>query len=645
MNEWIGMGTVGEHIFEIAQWVILGVAVLLFAPIRHRTRIRGSRLLHSSAQTVWEQFVDLPDFTPERRPDNPLLPPLLAGYRKLSDDPLLHEMTLDLSKGQRTTMTTMRTRTLLFEAPQRTVVTVEDMNGVPYPMGKDARLEVRLDEVPGGVRYTQIHDIDVRSPMHNLATRYSCWTQLNRIARHYNEGKSGETDASWRGILVRLALTLATVASFALAFGWMFGIGLALIFLLHEFGHWGAMRLAGYSKARFTLLPFLGGVATPGGPYRTQWDNAVCVLMGPGLSAVACGPLLAAAWLLDGPAVANHIDLSGAPAPGVGHGWYLGLAAGAIGLLNLAQLIPMAPLDGGQLLRLLLQRHGSDAARWVAIAASGIACVVAIRFQLYLFVPIALIGLIGLNQRTVLIPQAEPMTGRQRLAIVAGTVATFGILTAASASMLAGIAGYENPRSAVAMLLGFQIPMPGARGSTAIAPAFDVHSAIVGDKPGTTWVSGGDGRMPRIEWRIWGGPARPGRIIAIQSSDKATVFGEILTVSRLSRDITYSVDEDSGEPTFEDDAFTVPTRRGEFAGARFALISVNPVRSCIGFGGYLKAGRTYLSGYSCAAAGATARLEDLSCLLDGLTFAGEPAALLASPTVCAPSPTAAAAVQ
>ncbi len=444
----MGIGTIGEQIFTVAQWVLFGGLVLLFAPFRHTTRFRRSRMLKATAQQVWDKMVDFPDFTPETRPtDNPLLSPLLAGYRKISDDPLRHDMTLDMSRGRRTTMTTMRARTLEQQPPHRTVVTIEDMNGVPYPMGKNAALEICLEDTPGGVRLMYNHRFETRSLLHDLMSRYNYNKQLNQAARYFKDGTSSDALAGWRGVAIRLALTLLTVASFSLAFGWWFGAGLALMVLLHEFGHWSAMRLMGYPKARFTLLPFLGGAATPGEPYRSQFHRAVCVLMGPGVSAAVCAVLLAAGDLLASRLSASQIEL-------------LNATAMFLGLLNLSQLIPMAPLDGGQLLQLLVQRTGSDIARWVAMAVSGVTCLIAVRFGLYLFIPIALIGIMGLSQTRPqqLLPETVEMTGRQRLAVLAGTIATVAMLTFASAPMLAGIAGYDSPRAAVAALTGWRDP-------------------------------------------------------------------------------------------------------------------------------------------------------------------------------------------
>ena len=163
-------------------------------------------------------------------------------------------------------------------------------------------------------------------------------------------------------------------------------------------------------------------------------------------AAAVCAVLLAAGNLLATRLSADQIEL-------------LNATAMFLGLLNLSQLIPMAPLDGGHLLQLLVQRTGNDIARWVAMAVSGIACLIAVRFGLYLFIPIALIGIMGLSQRAAqLLPETVEMTGRQRLAVLAGTIATAAMLTYASAPMLAGIAGYDSPRAAVAALTGWRDP-------------------------------------------------------------------------------------------------------------------------------------------------------------------------------------------
>ena len=143
--------------------------------------------------------------------------------------------------------------------------------------------------------------------------------------------------------------------------------------MLHEFGHWLAMRLTGQPAPRIMLVPFFGGVAVGNHPHKSQFDAAFCALMGPGFSALPCLALLAAALVLGSMEPVND---AGTLAQQYFMPPLLATAAAAlagfIGLLNLLQLLPVLPLDGGQVLRALVQSFSGIWARRILLAVTGI---------------------------------------------------------------------------------------------------------------------------------------------------------------------------------------------------------------------------------------------------------------------------------
>src|SRR5262249_10532684 len=154
------------------------------------------------------------------------------------------------------------------------------------------------------------------------------------------------------------ALSLVALASFALWLGWMAALLLAAVLFVHEFGHWLAMRLTGQPSPRMMLLPFFGGVTLANHPHRTLFDDAVCALMGAGISALPCLASLIVAWQM-GPFRQDD---------GVWR-WMM-MIAFAFGTLNLLQLLPFLPLDGGQVLRALMQSFHAAWARRILIGIS-----------------------------------------------------------------------------------------------------------------------------------------------------------------------------------------------------------------------------------------------------------------------------------
>jgi putative peptide zinc metalloprotease protein len=108
--------------------------------------------------------------------------------------------------------------------------------------------------------------------------------------------------------------------------------------LVHEYGHVWAMRRHGHPTPRIFLIPFFGGVAVGNRIARSDAEEAEIVLMGPAFGIV---PGLVA------------LSAYGA----TGHDWLAALGFFLV-LLNLFNLVPFPPLDGGQITRALLRPLG-----------------------------------------------------------------------------------------------------------------------------------------------------------------------------------------------------------------------------------------------------------------------------------------------
>ncbi len=130
---------------------------------------------------------------------------------------------------------------------------------------------------------------------------------------------------------------LITLATFALAFNWIVAVLLLGALFIHEFGHLLAYRLIGQPWGRMVFLPFLGGIAVPRIGFTTQGQTVFSALMGPAFSAIFAVIVTLIVWSEPGPStdvwVAVGIVLCG---------------------LNLFNMLPVEPLDGGVALRYVL---------------------------------------------------------------------------------------------------------------------------------------------------------------------------------------------------------------------------------------------------------------------------------------------------
>lgn len=205
-------------------------------------------------------------------------------------------------------------------------------------------------------------------------------TEPEAETRSWLRRKLGATGAAIAAFLAKLKLILlavpqlkllitfgsmfVSVAAYSLLFGWTFAIGLVLLLLVHEMGHVFALRREGIKASAPTFIPFLGAVITS----RSLGDNALAEakvgLAGPVLGSVgSLVPLLIYAITGD--------DLWRALAF---FGFYL----------NLFNLIPLSPLDGGRAMAAM--------APWMWVLGFAALAGVAIAFRAPIMILFLIIG-------------------------------------------------------------------------------------------------------------------------------------------------------------------------------------------------------------------------------------------------------------
>jgi Zn-dependent protease len=124
------------------------------------------------------------------------------------------------------------------------------------------------------------------------------------------------------------ASMLVSIAAYQLIFGWLFSVGFVLLLLLHELGHVFQLRREGVKASAPMFIPFLGAVISAKSMGDDAGAEARVGLAGPILGSIATlVPLVI--WLTTG-----------------SHFWQ---ALAFIGFfLNLFNLLPILPLDGGR---------------------------------------------------------------------------------------------------------------------------------------------------------------------------------------------------------------------------------------------------------------------------------------------------------
>jgi len=142
------------------------------------------------------------------------------------------------------------------------------------------------------------------------------------------------TVGKWGAVVVKLkfftlvASMLASLWAYAWLYGWKFALGFVLLILVHELGHVVALRARGIEAGLPVFLPFLGAFVSMKQAPKSAYDEAVSGIAGPVFGVAASFGVLAVGQVYD-----SRLLLVLA---------YTGL------LLNLFNLLPVIPLDGGR---------------------------------------------------------------------------------------------------------------------------------------------------------------------------------------------------------------------------------------------------------------------------------------------------------
>jgi Zn-dependent protease/tetratricopeptide (TPR) repeat protein len=120
--------------------------------------------------------------------------------------------------------------------------------------------------------------------------------------------------------------------------GWEFGLQLLIVIFIHELGHLLAMQIFGYRNTSMLMIPLLGGVAVGKKDDATLSQKFWVSILGP-LPGIILGISLA---------IYTHQHTS--------VHWLHSFAMVSI-TINLLNLLPIYPLDGGRIVNLLLQPY------------------------------------------------------------------------------------------------------------------------------------------------------------------------------------------------------------------------------------------------------------------------------------------------
>jgi Zn-dependent protease len=205
-----------------------------------------------------------------------------------------------------------------------------------------------------------------------------------------------------------IGLSILAFASFWYTMGLEVAALATVVILLHELGHALAFPLVGMQPKGIYLVPFIGGAATAKTPFRTDFQEGFVSLMGPGFSLIPTFAFLIG-YLASG-------------------NFTLYTAAWMSAFVNLLNLAPVLPLDGGRVIRAVLTAVNRRLALIVSCVGVPLGLFGAWWYKDYVYGAVFLIMAIGLwvsvRKGDAAGDQLVPMSRMSAAMLLAGFIVT-----------------------------------------------------------------------------------------------------------------------------------------------------------------------------------------------------------------------------
>jgi len=245
----------------------------------------------------------------------------------------------------------------------------------------------------------------------------------------------------------RMLLMVGTAALTWAAFAWtsetLFAALLLLTLALHEGGHYLAMRRFDYTRLKVFFVPFLGAAVSGHRGDAPAWQRVLIYLAGP-----VPGLVLGAALLA---------SLNAALLPASTSLWLLAVL---LVVLNLVNLLPLEPLDGGRIVSLLLcARHPRARTLLFAVGVGSLAALAYLTAShaLGIFAALVALGLPGIHR------QAQLLEATRQLELPADPRTALDPLCELVVTRLPGLAYPQRYSTVKDLLPDLRVPTPTRR--------------------------------------------------------------------------------------------------------------------------------------------------------------------------------------
>lgn len=175
----------------------------------------------------------------------------------------------------------------------------------------------------------------------------------------------------------KFGFAVISMASYTYLFSWKFAVLIMVSLFVHEYGHILAMKRCGLKTKGIYFIPFLGAAAVTEEIFKSRRDEAYIAIMGPIFGFVLSGITLVVYMITN-----NAL---------------FGAVAGWMAMINLFNLLPINPLDGGRIMKSIAFSTNSKFG-YVFLVIGMVASIILILWaKVILFLFILLVGLLDFS--------------------------------------------------------------------------------------------------------------------------------------------------------------------------------------------------------------------------------------------------------
>jgi len=171
---------------------------------------------------------------------------------------------------------------------------------------------------------------------------------------------------------IKVSLAGGSMMAYSYLFTWEFALILLLAIVFHEYGHITGMKKCGMKTKGIYLIPFFGGAAVPEEGFKNRRDETYTALYGPWYGLLLTIPFLIYGVIFESPLAIGLVSF--------------------MALINLFNLFPINPLDGGRVLKSFAFSMNNTLGMFVVFSGLLFATGLVYYFHIWLLLIIIVIG-------------------------------------------------------------------------------------------------------------------------------------------------------------------------------------------------------------------------------------------------------------